>query len=64
MKFHSKDPTLGLRKMAQWLRALVALSEDSSSVPGIHLVAYEPCLILLPGDPTSSSELYKQKAHP
>jgi hypothetical protein len=30
----------GAREMAQWLGALIALPEDSSSVPSIHMAAH------------------------
>jgi hypothetical protein len=35
-----KELKLGAGDMAQWLRALTALSEDISSIPGNHMVAH------------------------
>ena len=47
----------GALEMTQQLRTLVALAEDTSSVPSTHTVARSHLLTLVPGDPMLSSGL-------
>jgi hypothetical protein len=45
IKFMNKYIRLGAGEMAQWLRALAALSEDLDSIPSSHMAAHN-CLLL------------------
>lgn len=46
----------GMEKMAQWLRAYIALAEDQGSVPLTIVTAF-------PGDTMRSSGLHRHQAH-
>jgi hypothetical protein len=39
-KLRQKNQTLGAREMAQWFRALAAISEVLSSIPSNYMVAH------------------------
>lgn len=49
-------------EMTMWLRALVALLENLSSIPSTYIVSHND-LGLIPGDLTLSSECHQHQAH-
>jgi hypothetical protein len=47
--------------MAQWLRALIALTEDPGSIPSTHMMVHNHAPV--PGDLMPSSDFNRHQAH-